>query len=112
MSSKPKKYRSILNRYETALLPNELKFGDLILEHSRTVRRAKARTLARIGALNNRVTESAVSHQQWRVRMKVIADLCVVPMGIGVSVSREVAVCERILAEAGLKTKLHAYGTN
>ena len=34
--------------------------------------------------------------------MKVIADLCVVPMGIGVSVSREVAVCERILAEVGL----------
>ena len=33
-------------------------------------------------------------------------------MGIGVSVSKEVAVCERILAEAGLKTKLHAYGTN
>jgi uncharacterized protein (TIGR00106 family) len=44
--------------------------------------------------------------------MKVIADLCVVPMGIGVSVSREVAVCERILTEAGLKTRLHAYGTN
>jgi uncharacterized protein (TIGR00106 family) len=44
--------------------------------------------------------------------MKVIADLCVVPMGIGVSVSREVAACERILAEAGLKTALHAYGTN
>jgi len=44
--------------------------------------------------------------------MKVIADLCVVPMGIGVSVSREVAVCERILADAGLKTALHAYGTN
>src|SRR2546422_2902099 len=35
-----------------------------------------------------------------------------VPMGIGVSVSREVAVCERILTEAGLKTRLHAYGTN
>ena len=44
--------------------------------------------------------------------MKVIADLCVIPMGIGVSVSREVAECERILADAGLKTKLHAYGTN
>src|SRR5579864_1038729 len=44
--------------------------------------------------------------------MKVIADLCVIPMGVGVSVSREVAVCERILAQAGLKTKLHAYGTN
>lgn len=44
--------------------------------------------------------------------MKVIADLCIIPMGIGVSVSKEVAICERILAEAGLKTRLHAYGTN
>ena len=44
--------------------------------------------------------------------MKVIADLCVVPIGIGVSVSKEVAICERILADAGLKTRLHAYGTN
>lgn len=44
--------------------------------------------------------------------MKVIADLCVVPIGIGVSVSKEVAICERILAAAGLKTHLHAYGTN
>jgi uncharacterized protein (TIGR00106 family) len=44
--------------------------------------------------------------------MKVIADVCVVPIGIGVSVSKEIAVCERIFAEAGLKTSLHAYGTN
>jgi uncharacterized protein (TIGR00106 family) len=44
--------------------------------------------------------------------MKVIADLCVVPIGVGVSVSKEVAMCERILAAAGLKTHLHAYGTN
>ena len=44
--------------------------------------------------------------------MKVIADLCVIPMGIGVSVSRQVALCEQILAQAGLKTRLHAYGTN
>jgi len=44
--------------------------------------------------------------------MKVIADLCVIPLGIGVSVSREVAACERILTDAGLKTRLHAYGTN
>ncbi len=44
--------------------------------------------------------------------MKVIADLCVVPMGIGVSVSKQVAMCERILTEAGLQTRLHAYGTN
>jgi len=44
--------------------------------------------------------------------MNVIADLCVVPIGVGTSVSKEVAACERVLAEAGLKTKLHAYGTN
>ena len=44
--------------------------------------------------------------------MHVIADLCVVPIGIGVSVSKEIAVCERILQAAGLKTQLHAYGTN
>ena len=44
--------------------------------------------------------------------MKVIADVCVIPIGIGVSVSREVSVCERIFAEAGLKPRLHAYGTN
>lgn len=44
--------------------------------------------------------------------MKVIADLCVVPLGVGVSVSKYVAACEKVLAEAGLKTSLHAYGTN
>ena len=44
--------------------------------------------------------------------MEVIADLCIIPIGVGVSVSKEVAVCERILAGAGLKTRLHAYGTN
>ena len=44
--------------------------------------------------------------------MKVIVDLCVVPLGVGVSVSRYVATCEQILAEAGLKIKMHSYGTN
>ena len=44
--------------------------------------------------------------------MKVIADVCIVPIGVGVSVSKEVAICERIFTEAGLKTHLHAYGTN
>jgi uncharacterized protein (TIGR00106 family) len=44
--------------------------------------------------------------------MRVIADFCLVPLGVGVSVSKEVAECERVLAEAGLKTALHAYGTN
>ena len=44
--------------------------------------------------------------------MKVIVDLCIVPLGVGVSVSEYVVVCQRILAKTGLKTQLHAYGTN
>lgn len=44
--------------------------------------------------------------------MQVIVDLCIVPMGVGVSVSKYIAECEKILNDAGLKTKLHAYGTN
>lgn len=44
--------------------------------------------------------------------MKVIADLCVVPLGVGVSVSKYVAACERVLTESGLTVQLHAYGTN
>ncbi len=44
--------------------------------------------------------------------MKVIVDLSVVPLGVGVSVSKYVAACQEVLAEAGLKTQLHAYGTN
>ena len=44
--------------------------------------------------------------------MHVILDLCVVPLGVGVSVSAYVAECHRVLQEAGLKNQLHAYGTN
>ena len=44
--------------------------------------------------------------------MKTILDLCVVPMGVGVSVSKYIAACEKVLNEAGLETQLHAYGTN
>jgi uncharacterized protein (TIGR00106 family) len=44
--------------------------------------------------------------------MKAIADLCIVPLGVGVSLGRYVAECERVLKSAGLKTHLHAYGTN
>jgi uncharacterized protein (TIGR00106 family) len=44
--------------------------------------------------------------------MNVIVDLCVVPIGVGVSVSKYVVACEEILKQAGLKTRLHAYGTN
>jgi uncharacterized protein (TIGR00106 family) len=44
--------------------------------------------------------------------MKVIADLSVVPLGVGLSVSRYVAACEQVLQDAGLSHRLHAYGTN
>ena len=44
--------------------------------------------------------------------MNIIVDLCIIPMGVGVSVSRYVVACEKILKEAGLKTQLHAFGTN
>jgi uncharacterized protein (TIGR00106 family) len=44
--------------------------------------------------------------------MKVMVDLCIVPVGVGVSLSRYVAECECILEKAGLVHQLHANGTN
>ena len=34
--------------------------------------------------------------------MNAIVDLCVVPLGVGVSLSKYVAACERVLQDAGL----------
>ena len=44
--------------------------------------------------------------------MKVLVDLCIVPLGVGVSLSAYIAECEKVLSAAGLKTSLHSYGTN
>jgi len=44
--------------------------------------------------------------------MKVILDLCIVPLGVGTSLSAYIARCEEILKGANLKTQLHANGTN
>ncbi|OGU00697.1 MAG: hypothetical protein A2079_00485 [Geobacteraceae bacterium GWC2_48_7] len=44
--------------------------------------------------------------------MKVLVDLCIVPLGVGVSLSSYIAACEKVLTEAGLKISLHSYGTN
>ena len=44
--------------------------------------------------------------------MKVLLDLCVVPIGVGVSVSEYIAACQRVLKDAGLKHEMHMYGTN
>ena len=44
--------------------------------------------------------------------MHVIVDLCVVPLGVGVSVSDHVAACQREIQASGLSHQMHAYGTN
>jgi uncharacterized protein (TIGR00106 family) len=44
--------------------------------------------------------------------MKVMIDLCVVPIGVGTSVSEYIAACQRILEERRLDHQMHAYGTN
>ncbi len=44
--------------------------------------------------------------------MHVIADFCVVPLGVGVSLAPYIAACQRVFEEAGLQHQMHAYGTN
>ncbi len=44
--------------------------------------------------------------------MKLIADICVIPIGVGTSVSSYVAACQSIFANHGLICQLHANGTN
>jgi uncharacterized protein (TIGR00106 family) len=44
--------------------------------------------------------------------MKVLIDVSIVPLGVGLSLSSYVAACETIFKDAGLTTRLHAYGTN
>jgi uncharacterized protein (TIGR00106 family) len=44
--------------------------------------------------------------------MKVIADLTILPIGVGTSLSEYIAACEKVIDEAGLEKRLHAYGTN
>jgi uncharacterized protein (TIGR00106 family) len=44
--------------------------------------------------------------------MKLLAEIQVVPLGVGVSLGQYVAACERVLRAAGLEPQLHAFGTN
>jgi uncharacterized protein (TIGR00106 family) len=44
--------------------------------------------------------------------MKALAEVQVIPIGVGVSVREEVKRAHAVLVEAGLKVELHAYGTN
>jgi len=44
--------------------------------------------------------------------MKVIIDLCIVPIGVGVSLSAYIVRCQEVLRDSGLHHVMHAYGTN
>jgi len=44
--------------------------------------------------------------------MNVMIDICIVPIGVGTSVSKYIARCQEVFEEAGLTYALHAYGTN
>jgi len=44
--------------------------------------------------------------------VKVLVDISIVPLGVGLSLSPYIAACEKVFKDAGLKTALHAYGTN
>lgn len=44
--------------------------------------------------------------------MKVSLEICLVPIGVGTSVSAYVAECQKVLTECGLEPQMHAYGTN
>ncbi len=44
--------------------------------------------------------------------MKAIADISIIPLGVGLSLSPYVAACEQVFIEAGLEPRLHANGTN
>ena len=43
--------------------------------------------------------------------MNVMIDLCVIPLGVGVSLSEYVAECQRVLERSGLSHQMHPYGT-
>jgi len=44
--------------------------------------------------------------------MYAIADVSVIPLGVGLSLSAYIAACEEIFEQAGLQPRLHAYGPN
>lgn len=44
--------------------------------------------------------------------MKIIAEFSIIPIGVGVSLSKYIVECEHILKSKGLTIQLHAEGTN
>ena len=44
--------------------------------------------------------------------MNAIAEFTIIPIGVGVSLSKYIAACEKVLEETELSYELHANGTN
>ena len=44
--------------------------------------------------------------------MKALAEIQVIPIGVGVSVRKEVRRAHEVIRASGLEVQLHAYGTN
>jgi uncharacterized protein (TIGR00106 family) len=44
--------------------------------------------------------------------MKALAEIQVIPLGVGVSVRKQVMRAHEIIESSGLEVQLHAYGTN
>jgi uncharacterized protein (TIGR00106 family) len=44
--------------------------------------------------------------------MKVSVDISIVPIGVGTSVSKYIAECQKIFKEHDLSYQMHGYGTN
>jgi uncharacterized protein (TIGR00106 family) len=44
--------------------------------------------------------------------MNTIAEFTIIPIGVGVSLSKYVAACEKVLEKTDLRYELHANGTN
>jgi uncharacterized protein (TIGR00106 family) len=44
--------------------------------------------------------------------VKALAEIQVIPIGVGVSVRKEVRRAHEVIRASGLKVQLHAYGTN
>lgn len=44
--------------------------------------------------------------------MKALAEIQVIPIGVGVSVRKEVRRAHEVIRESGLEVQLHSYGTN
>ena len=46
------------------------------------------------------------------LKLNIIAEICVIPIGHAVSLRKEIAIAHNILRNTGLPVQLHSYGTN